>query len=64
MEDQGGLVNLILKIRFGSTIECVWPKLMGLIRIRKVAIYRPSQSLLGRSKSECRVVMTLNELHL
>ena len=27
MEDQGGLVNLILKIRFGSTIECVWPKL-------------------------------------
>ena len=27
MEDQGGLVNLIVKIRFGSTIECVWPKL-------------------------------------
>ena len=21
------MVNLILKIRFGSTIECVWPKL-------------------------------------
>ena len=31
MEDQGGLVNLILKISFGSTIECVWPKLFGLV---------------------------------
>ena len=33
MEDQGGLVNLIIKIRFGSTIECVWPELKSVRRV-------------------------------
>ena len=47
MEDQGGLVNLILKISFGSTIGCVWLKLFSpdfffvFVRMRRIILPPP-----------------------